>query len=84
MKDKDISDVFTLLSPYKRECKIITTTVLNNERAETAENLCQKFIKSGFKATNSNNAKAAYKLAQNNNNLIVICGSLYLYKDLMS
>ena len=84
MKDKDITDVFSLLSPYKAECKIITTTVLNNERAETPENLANKFAENGFDVIYAENVKYAYKLAQNNNNLIVICGSLYLYKDLMS
>ncbi len=84
MKDKDISDIFSLLSPYKSHCKIITTTVLNNERADTPLNLCNKFSEHGFDTKCADNVKSAYKLAKENENLIVICGSLYLYKDLMS
>lgn len=84
MKDKDISNIFSLLKPYKDNCKIITTTVLNNERAESAEELCKKFNSNGFVANHSENVKAAYEIAKKDSNLIVICGSLYLYKDLMS
>ena len=84
MKDKDISNIHSLLEPYKPSCKIITTTVLNNERAESAEELANKFSSKGFTTTHSENVKTAYELAKQDSNLIVICGSLYLYKDLMS
>lgn len=84
MKDKDITDIFELLNEYKNIAKIITTTVKNNERAESAKILCDKFINKGFVASYEDNVKSAYEKAKNNDNLIVICGSLYLYKDLMS
>lgn len=84
MKDKDITEIFGLLNEYKESASIITTTVLNNERAETPEMLCNKFLEKGFKAKHAANVKEAYKKAISNNNLIVICGSLYLYKDFMN
>ena len=84
MKDKDISNLFTLLKEYKPYCKIITTTVLNNERAESAEELCKKFTDNGFIADYRENVKVAYDVAKKDSSLIVICGSLYLYKDLMN
>lgn len=83
MKDKDIDEVFSMLDTYKKTCEIITTTVLNNERAEDFNVLCEKFKKAGFNATSAQNAKEALNIAKNKNKeLIVICGSLYLYKDL--
>ena len=69
---------------YRPYCKIITTTVLNNERAESAEKLSNKFSNKGFLTMHSENVKTAYELAKKDSDLIVICGSLYLYKDLMS
>lgn len=84
MKDKDISNIYSLLEPYRPYSKIITTTVLNNERAESAEELSNKFSNKGFLTMHSENVKTAYELAKKDSDLIVICGSLYLYKDLMS
>ena len=84
MKDKDITEIFELLNEYKNTAKIIATTVKNNERAECAAALCDKFINKGFIASYEDNVKSAYEKAKENNNTVVICGSLYLYKDLMS
>lgn len=83
MQDKDITEIFNMLSEYKKTAKIITTTVLNNDRAEKPEILFEKFRNHGFDASFEQNVKSAYEKAKTHNNLIVICGSLYLYKDLM-
>ena len=84
MKDKDISEIFNLLEEYKNDAKIIATQVLNNERTETAVELNKKFIEKGFTSSYETDVKEAYSKAKMNNNLIVICGSLYLYKDFIS
>lgn len=83
MKDKDISEIFDLLAEYKDDANIITTQVLNNERTQTAEELCRQFTERGFSSSSEINVKNAFEKAKMNNNLIVICGSLYLYKDFM-
>ncbi len=84
MQDKDISEIFELLEDYKDTSKIIATTVLNNGRAEKEDVLYSKFNAKGFEVSCEKTVKDAYENAKFNNNLIVICGSLYLYKDLMS
>ncbi len=80
MKDKNIREVAELLSPFAD--KIITVTVENNPRAETAEKL-----KSLFGLYN-NNVYAAKNydeaLALTSNAPTVFCGSLYLAADMRS
>ena len=53
----------------------------DNPRAETPEKLAEKFVKFGFDATPCRTIVEAYKNAIDKKDVILICGSLYLYKD---
>lgn len=81
MADKDTDFVIKTLT--KNAKMVITVTVLNQPRTESAEVLAQK----ASKYTKSVSAKSyieALKLAKENsdNNDIIICGSLYLASEI--
>ena len=85
MADKDIDASLNLLKEkgFCEKAKIFATTVLDNPRAQSPEKLAEKFNSFGFDAIPCENAGEAYKLALKEENIILICGSLYLYKDFM-
>ena len=56
--------------------------VKDNPRAATSEALCEKFSSFGFKAQSCENIQKAYDKCIKKGNTTIICGSLYLYKDL--
>lgn len=81
MKDKDIESTLSILN--KSDRNFIFTTVQNNPRAMSADNLF-KYAKEkcGITGTAAQTLHDAIALARKNGHLTVICGSLYLYGDL--
>ncbi len=78
MKDKDIVKGLSVFSGET----FYFTSVKNNERSETPENLCEKGKLSGVFGTAFLDLESAISAAKNTKKLIVVCGSLYLYQDL--
>ena len=85
MADKDIDASLNLLKEngFCEKAKIFAVSVKDNPRAQTAEKLAEKFDSFGFNAVPCHDIGVAYELALKENNTILICGSLYLYKDFM-
>ncbi len=83
MADKDINASLLHLKEngFCERTEIFTVPVKDNPRAETPERLAKKFEKFGFNAIPYENIGKAYEAATELNNVILICGSLYLYKD---
>ena len=79
MRDKDIEESLKLLSEYDTE--FIFTTVKNNPRAASAEELSKKASEYGFFGEHFEDIRDAYLAALKKGRLTIICGSLYLYKD---
>ena len=80
MKDKDISQSLKMLS--KRCTHFIFTTVKNNPRADTAAGVKKRAAELGYASEAFEEISDAYQAAIARGELTVICGSLYLYKDL--
>lgn len=78
MKDKDIK---SSLEVFRGET-FYFTTVHNNQRAETPENLCKIAKEAGVFGIGFPDLAQAISAARAKNKLIVVCGSLYLYLDL--
>jgi len=83
MADKDID---ASLNHFKENgfcerTKIFTVPVKDNPRAEKPEILAEKFTKFGFTSISCLDIGQAYESALKEQNIILICGSLYLYKD---
>ena len=85
MADKDIDASLRLLKEkgFCEKTKIFAVTVKDNPRAQTAQKLAAQFESFGFDAAALDSIGAAYEKALEENNPVFICGSLYLYKDLM-
>lgn len=83
MRDKDIDGALEELTEngYGKGNEVFTVRVSNNPRSATAEELADIVSEHGFKTTSCDNIKNAYEMASELNKIIVICGSLYLYKD---
>lgn len=79
MKDKEISKSLELLS--EGDTEFIFTTVKDNPRAMSAEELKDTAEKYGFNGEAYEKIGDAYRAAISRGKLTVICGSLYLYKD---
>ncbi|MBQ3017072.1 MAG: folate family ECF transporter S component [Clostridia bacterium] len=79
MKDKEIDESLKMLS--ENNTKFIYTTVKDNPRAMGASELATKAKKLGFEGMWFDEISDAYKYALMQGNLVVVCGSLYLYKD---
>ena len=79
MADKDISAALKLLSA--RIGELHTVTVQDNPRAMTAEAFKSKAEALGIRATAHAELAKAIRAAMQSAELVVICGSLYLYKD---
>lgn len=91
MADKDVLTVFNVLKKhgFHEKSTMICTSVPDNPRAETPENLAETAKKAGFRATPSPSVFEALKQTLNclqpapnttGNEIIVVFGSLYLYK----
>lgn len=79
MKDKDIK---SSLEVFQGEA-FYFTTVKNNERAESPDNLCEIAKSSGVYGYAFSDLKSAIFSAIKQKKMIVVCGSLYLYQDLI-
>lgn len=80
MADKEIAPSLKLLS--EGETEFVFTTVKDNPRAMTASDLLLRARGDGFDGVAFEELKDAYKYAKDKGELVFICGSLYLYKDL--
>ncbi len=80
-KDIDASLNFFKENGFCDKARIFTVSVKDNPRAEKAEKLAAKFNSFGFDATPCADIGEAYEKAIKND-VTIICGSLYLYKDL--
>ena len=80
MRDKDIKRSLEMLS--QGDTEFIFTTVKDNPRADTAEGVLKRAREYGFDGVAYEEIGDAYKDATSRGRLTVICGSLYLYKDL--
>ena len=78
MRDKDI---LSSLGVFRGET-FCFTTVKENERAELPETLCTIGKQAGVYGIAFSDLEGALSYAKDSGRLIVVCGSLYLYKDL--
>lgn len=86
MRDKDIDGAIEELTKngFGINNEVFTVSVKDNPRSATAEGLSDIISKYGFICAPCENIKIAYEKATKLNKMIVICGSLYLYKDFMT
>ena len=84
MADKDIDASLSHLKEngFCKRTKIFTVPVKANPRAALPETLAEKFKGFGFDAAPFETIGEAYEKAVDENPVTLICGSLYLYKDL--
>lgn len=82
MADKDITEIAQKLFGKYKTAVVYTTAVSNNPRSESAEGLAEALTALNINAVPKKNFAEAYAAAKMHNKLTVICGSLYLYKDL--
>lgn len=82
MKDKDIDGAISQLKNNGKDTVVYTVTVKDNQRAISADELSEKLISHGFTAISCTSIRKALEISVKTNALTVICGSLYLYKDL--
>lgn len=81
MGDKDISGSLELIKNVNKLNKIYTVRVKDNPRAMDAERLAEVVSDAGFSSIPCNDICDA--LSKCADEMTVICGSLYLYKDFM-
>lgn len=84
MADKDIASSLALFKEkgFCDKMNVFTVLVKDNPRAESPEKLAEEFESFGFNAVPCKNIEEAYKKATSKNQITLVCGSLYLYKDL--
>ena len=82
MKDKEIAPSLRLLAEPGRD--FIFTTVQNNPRALPADALREKAAELGIAGESRDNLSDAIDAAKKKGDMILVCGSLYLYADLPS
>jgi folylpolyglutamate synthase/dihydropteroate synthase len=80
MKDKAIDESLSMLNSDNTE--FIFTEVKNNPRADTADGTLKRAENAGIRGVAMPDIADAYTEAKRRGKLTVICGSLYLYKDL--
>lgn len=79
MADKDIVPSARMLNGENSE--FFAVAVKDNPRTMSAGELCERLKGLGAKASAYESIGEAYEAAKNSGKLIVLCGSLYLYKD---
>ena len=82
MADKDISKSAAIIKKEYPDSKIFTVRAEENPRAAKADELARKLHDCVLRATPCAVIKEALAAAEKENDFVVICGSLYLYKDL--
>lgn len=85
MADKDIDASLRLFKEngFSERAKVFTVPVKDNPRAQASEKLAAQFESFGFEAMACSDIGNAYEMAIKEQNIILVCGSLYLYKDFM-
>ncbi len=83
MGDKDISSAFAELkaSGLTENSEVFAVQVKNNPRAATPVQICAAAAAQGIKATPYDCISDAYNDALSRYVPVIVCGSLYLYKD---
>ncbi len=83
MGDKDIMGAFGEVQSngLGEKSKVFAVKVKNNPRAAETTEICDIAQRCGFEAQGFSSLKEAYSRALCENKPIIICGSLYLYKD---
>ena len=82
MADKDISGIFDCLKELdNKNFEIYTCTVHSNPRSAGGEYLAELATKKGFGAKAFSDVNSACINAQGKCDLLVIFGSLYMYKE---
>lgn len=79
MKDKEISNSLKMLS--EGDTEFVFTTVKKNERAATALETQARAQICGYSGIAYEDIGEAYEYALSRKKTVIICGSLYLYKD---
>ncbi len=79
MADKEFLPSLTMLNDG--HSKFVFTTVQNNPRAMGAEALCRAAAEAGIPGEWAPTLKEAIELARSKGDLVLVCGSLYLYAD---
>jgi dihydrofolate synthase/folylpolyglutamate synthase len=79
MRDKEIRGSLRLLG--KGNTEFIYTTVKDNPRAASAEELLVKARSLGYNGAAYDDIADAYEDAVSRGKMVIICGSLYLYRD---
>lgn len=84
MKDKDILGAIMTLKENNldKDATVYTVKVKDNPRAMDEVELSKMLTSCGFDAVACSDISSALNLATKENKMIVVCGSLYLYKDL--
>ncbi len=80
MGDKDLSGIFSLLGEYK-DSPFYAVTVQHNSRAMKASDIKKAAAPYGINMTVCKTVNEAIEKTANDE-LVIICGSLYLYKDI--
>lgn len=80
MGDKDLSGVFAALAQFK-DCTFYAITVQDNPRAMSGDDIKKTAAPFGIDMQVCKNVNDAIKKAANDE-LVIICGSLYTYKDI--
>lgn len=80
MADKDISKTAEIIANAYEQAKIFTVAVEGNPRSDTAEGLAKRLKACMLNAEGCCDIETALKKAESD--LTVVCGSLYLYKDI--
>ena len=84
MADKDISGCLDELKNLNnKDIEFFTATVESNPRSESADRLKLMIEETGFTATECKNVKDAVKTATENDGIVFVFGSLYMYKELL-
>jgi len=81
MGDKDISGSLMLMKKAYPDAEFFAVCVKDNPRAMEAERLFTLARENGFSASACKGIHQAVEEAGRSGRLVVICGSLYLYKD---
>ncbi|MBQ2931902.1 MAG: bifunctional folylpolyglutamate synthase/dihydrofolate synthase [Clostridia bacterium] len=83
MGDKDIRSAFEVLqtSGFLKKSKVFAVSVKDNPRAATPEKVCEIAAAANISAIPYKTLAQAYLDALKEKKPIILCGSLYLYKD---
>ena len=82
MADKDLKNEIRILKEQGfGNSKFFTVMVKNNPRAMRGEDLSCLYVENGISAIPCGNIKDALSAAEKNCDMVVVFGSLYLYKD---